>query len=140
MHFSHLKRRKVAIFLACLTGLLQRTQGTHLCNCFLCAPHPVSLPCILELVCFFDVCGGSYVFLGNRGLRCFVSTLLFLGHIFQAWDILSGRKTMSSSLTCAASASMEAYKNGRAMFYKVYDLLKEVAIVVFAGLSHEKMK
>eukprot|EP00903_Cladosiphon_okamuranus_P014653 g13587.t1 len=45
------------------------------------------------------------------------------------WRILSGHdnKSGSSSLTCAASTSMESDCNGRTMFDKVYTLLKKVS-------------
>ncbi|CAM9266840.1 unnamed protein product [Ectocarpus sp. 4 AP-2014] len=41
------------------------------------------------------------------------------------WSILTGRSHTTSSLTCAASVSMEADGEGRTMFGLVYDLLEK---------------
>ncbi|CAN0043918.1 unnamed protein product, partial [Ectocarpus sp. 13 AM-2016] len=50
---------------------------------------------------------------------------LFGNNTEETWDILSGETNKSSSLTCAASASMEADNHGITMFDKVFSLLQQ---------------
>ncbi|CBN74318.1 Ankyrin Repeat Transient Receptor Potential Channel [Ectocarpus siliculosus] len=50
---------------------------------------------------------------------------LFGDKTSQTWDTLSGKTNKSSSLTCAASASMEADNHGITMFDKVFSLLQQ---------------
>ncbi|CAM9283980.1 unnamed protein product [Ectocarpus sp. 13 AM-2016] len=74
-----------------------------------------------RVVRFVDADGGDQADQAEQGDQCnrLHDTI---------WSILTGRSNATSSLTCAASVSMEADGEGRTMFGLVYDLLEKQAM------------